>query len=75
MTDQPDATTDGYDWPDLPAYDPASDPFLNPDAPPSRLLDDVDPAWGLPLGHHDHPLNVEYRTMCDRIRRNAEGKD
>lgn len=41
------------------------DPFLNPDAPRSHLLDDVDPAWGLPRSHHDHPLNVEYRKLVE----------
>lgn len=45
-------------------YDPARDPFLT-DAPPSRLLDDVDPAWGLPLGHDDHPNTVEYRRLVE----------
>jgi hypothetical protein len=51
------------------------DPFLDHDAPPSRLLDDVDPAWGLARSHDDHPLNVEYREMCENIRRNAERRE
>jgi hypothetical protein len=45
------------------SYDPKRDPFLVGDELPNPL-DTVDPAWGLPRGHHDHPLNVEYRALC-----------
>lgn len=55
-------------------WDLPPDPFFDHDAPPSRLLDDVDPAWGLPRGHHDHPLNVEYRRLVE-INRPKEATD